>query len=449
MLINFINKKNLEFKKDNYLKKLDGVSVVINRKISLQVIISVGKWLCEGARLSISVCRFFIEHPMLSVFLIQGTKGLFGIKNINVLKWISRVGKVGAGTTSGYEVASVKHQLGIHEILLESLKKDNLLGSVIESTKDIVDTNLKDQVVVAATSGLIAVSTGVVEPSVISTAMLMPYDAVKTVGKYGIMSAATGGGLGGVTLGLMGLSIGSYLAPDLMSKTVSLPQKMFDKIISLNTIKVETWYEKVSKGFQEIECVETFVKVKKPVEIVVNRTEIQFPNVLIHEVIEQDACGSFIMINNNQVTNVFKDDNGNIIGFVEFVNTKKEKSYNYYLFRFDKTEVGSYHTVVDLITNTSKPKEEVVTELVKKKIEIFDTVEKTKRTPEEMSEYTNLVTKSYKYSSEMLKIYIDNYTLTEHLIIIGSVSLISYGIYRMIKNYWKSPESVIDPSKHD
>jgi hypothetical protein len=501
MLINVINKKNLFFikKKDKYLKKLDGVSVVINRKISSESIIAVGKLLYECGRVSIGVCRFFIEHPTLSIFLIQGTKGVFGMKNINALKWLPRVGRVGVGGTAGYEVASVKHQMGVHEILLETLKKDNVLGSVIESTKDMVDSNVKEQVAVAATSGLIAVSTGVVEPSVISTAMLMPYDAVKTVGKYGIMAAGTGGGLGGISLGITGLMLGSkYLAPDLFNKSMELPSKFIKKINELNIEKnivemrtestgnmIEVLTDKIdinkskleviSEGFTQViqskkpigircifdDVIENYTVMeqahinemvnfkilpdKHPVEVILNdqnfiekllikdhiiKNSDHFVSKEIVEVIflSEEEVGKILQTNKN----LFLNENQVLV---------QSKVINY----IEQQLYENVETVVSTPTEIGYKNPVYETKLIPEE----QSVEYVIKTPSEIETAGSNLNKMLKYSNELIKVYIDNYTLTEHLIIIGSVSLITYGCYKLIKKYWKNPEAVIDPSKTD
>lgn len=59
------------------------------------------------------------------------------------------------------------------------------------------------------------------------------------------------------------------------------------------------------------------------------------------------------------------------------------------------------------------------------------------QTPQsEMDECSNIFYKSYKYTHEMVSLYINHFTLVEHLVIIGSVTLVSIGLYKLIKNYF-------------
>jgi hypothetical protein len=54
----------------------------------------------------------------------------------------------------------------------------------------------------------------------------------------------------------------------------------------------------------------------------------------------------------------------------------------------------------------------------------------------EVQEKTNLFIKCYKYTTELFSVYINHYTLTEHLVIIGTVSLVSFGLYKLVKHYF-------------
>jgi hypothetical protein len=489
MLLHIINKTKFRIKKcyDINLKSIDGVSLVI-RKISFESLKAIRNMLFEVAILMIGVCIFFLSNPILSKLLISGVQEVFGIKKLNLIKWLPRFGRVGVGTTAGYLVASVKKQMGIHEILQESLSKDSILGSAIGSTMEIVSEDIKEKATVAATAGLIAVSTGSVEPALISNALYLPYKAIKSLGSTAVIEAGTGGGLGLISLGVTGFVLGSkYLAPELIEKSLSLPEKILKRLNELNspsikicseirseltgkTIEIPTTIIDKNKSVLEVISVEikenipqlesSIVDVKKKYEIVdrefitniISQKELQ-NNVPV--IIEQGNFGFKIKLPDVIVdkSDFFLTKQNYQLEIPNFATAKKILNGNENLPDALKENEVLVNVIKSSLTHKYQNMDETVTTMGYKNpvykseiIEEYQGVEykSEKIGPSEIEDAGSNLNKILKYSSEMCKVYIDNYTLTEHLIIIGSVSLISYGVYKLIKHYWKNPENVLN-----
>jgi hypothetical protein len=505
-MLHIINKNRFKYLKvlDNNLKTIDGVSFVIKRDISFNNLKKVSNILYKLATITIKMCSFFIANLTVSTVLVSGVKGLFGIKKFNLINWLPKFIRVVAGTTAGYEIRSIKNQLGLNEILQEFLRKDSILGSAIGSTIEIISEDITKKATVAATAGLIAVSTGVVEPSLISSAMYLPYKAIKNLGSTAVTlasgtglvkgigmttvtAAATGYGLGGISLGVIGFVLGSkYLAPELIEKSLSLPEKILKRSNELNTPSVKIVSEIRSElTGKYIEIPTKIIDESKSllevvgIEVKKNNPQLYETNVDVkksYEILDKEFITTILSKRELENTVPVKIEEG-YFGFkIKSADVVVERSDFFIKNEKYELEVPPFEQVKKILnTNENLPnalnENEVLVNVIKSTlirkykntdekivtmgyknpvyktelIEEYKGVEYQREVlgPSEIENSGNNLNKLLKYSSEMCKVYIDNYTLTEHLIIIGSVSLISYGVYKLIKHYWKNPENVV------